>query len=105
LADLVQIVRHAIEPASAPLETYGEQVRRNYERWKVEKVKAGVSFTAEQEEWLDRMAEHIGTSLRLEQTDFETGWFGQQGSLGRAYSLFGDALAPLIVELNEKVAA
>ena len=29
--------------------------------------------------WLDRMAEHIATSLAIESTDFETGWFGQHG--------------------------
>ena len=105
LADLVQLVRHAIEPESELLEPYGDEVRQNFERWKAEKRSAGVTFTAEQEEWLDRMAEHIATSLRVEPRDFESGWFGQQGSLGRAHALFGDRLRGLMKELNERLAA
>ena len=51
------------------------------------------------------MAAHIASSLAIEPADFETGWFGQQGSLGRAHALFGDALRPLLAELNERLAA
>ena len=63
------------------------------------------AFTPEQREWLDRMAEHIATSLAIEPDDFEAGWFGQHGSLGRAHALFGDKLKPLMAELNERLAA
>jgi type I restriction enzyme R subunit len=80
-------------------------VRRKYAAWKAERAEAGVAFTAEQEAWLDRMAEHIATSLRIEPRDFETGWFAQQGSLGRARTVFGDKLTPLIKELNQRLAA
>jgi type I restriction enzyme R subunit len=66
---------------------------------------AATAFTAEQREWLDRMAEHIATSLAIEPEDFETGWFGQHGSLGKAHVLFGERLRPLMAELNEKLAA
>ncbi len=51
------------------------------------------------------MAEHIATSLAIEPEDFETGWFGQHGSLGKAHALFGDTLRPLMAELNERLAA
>lgn len=51
------------------------------------------------------MAEHIATSLAIAPDDFETGWFGQHGSLGRAHALFGNQLQPLIAELNERLAA
>jgi type I restriction enzyme, R subunit len=104
LADLVTLVRHAIEPA-VPLRVYAEEVQLNYVVWKAEQRRAGVSFTAEQEEWLDRMAEHIATSLAIEPADFEIGWFGQHGSLGRAHALFGEKLTPLMAELNERLAA
>lgn len=105
LADLVQLVRHAIEPAVAPLEAYADQVRAKFELWKAEKQNGGLIFNAEQEQWLDRMAEHIATSLRVETPDFEAGWFGQQGSLGRAHAIFGDGLPTLMAELNERLAA
>ncbi len=105
LADLVQLVRRAIHPDGLAVKPHGEQVLYNYALWKHEKQRAGVGFTAEQDEWLDRMAEHIATSLAIESSDFETGWFGQHGSLGRAHALFGDRLTPLIAELNERLAA
>ena len=64
-----------------------------------------MKFTTEQSEWLDRIAEHIATSLAIETGDFADGWFGQRGSLGRAHALFGDKLKPLLAELNESLAA
>ena len=53
----------------------------------------------------DRMAEHIATSLEIQPDDFQDGWFGQHGSLGRAHQLFGDKLTPLLAELNRRLAA
>ena len=104
LADLVQIVRHALR-ADAPLTPYAEEVRVRYAVWKAERLSAAARFTSEQEEWLDRMAEHIATSLAIEHQDFDTGWFSQHGSLGHAHALFGDQLGPLLAELNETLAA
>lgn len=51
------------------------------------------------------MAEHIATSLVIEPEDFETGWFGQHGSLGSAHALFGDRLPAILAELNGTLAA
>ncbi len=104
LADLVSLVRHAIIPG-VPLEPYAEAVRLNYREWMRQKARAGAAFTPEQREWLDRMAEHIATSLTIEPEDFEDGWFGQRGSLGKAHALFGDRLKTLLAELNERLAA
>jgi type I restriction enzyme R subunit len=104
LADLVSLVRHAIVP-DYPLQPYGSDVLSNYVRWKRERAEAGIVFTDEQLEWLDRMAEHIATSLAIETDDFQDGWFGQHGSLGKAHALFGDKLQSLLAELNERLAA
>ena len=101
LADLVSLVRHAIQPTMT-LEPYADVVRARYEQWLAEKSAA---FTPEQREWLDRMAEHIATSLEITPDDFEDGWFGQHGSLGRAHALFGAELPNLLAELNERLAA
>ena len=100
----MKLVRHAIEPA-VPLRPYAEEVRLNYAVWKAEQRRQGAQFTAEQEEWLDRMAEHVATSLAIEPDDFETGWFAQHGSLGKAHALFGGRLERLMAELNERLAA
>ena len=101
LADLVSLVRHAIQPTMT-LEPYADVVRARYEQWLAEK---SATFTPEQREWLDRMAEHIATSLEITPDDFEDGWFGQHGSLGKAHALFGAELPKLLAELNERLAA
>jgi type I restriction enzyme R subunit len=88
-----------------PLLPYAEEVRERYAVWRLEQERRGVKFTFEQEEWLDRMAEHIATSLTIEPDDFQDGWFGQHGSLSRAHALFGERLQPLLAELNESLAA
>ena len=103
LADLVNLVRHALIPAFT-LVPYREELRERYEAWLKERG-AEHAFTAEQREWLDRIAEHIATSLAIEPADFETGWFSQHGSLGKAHALFGEKLKPLITELNTRLAA
>ena len=103
LADLVTLVRHALIPALT-LVPYRDELRERYQAW-LKEQDADKTFTPEQREWLDRMAEHIATSLAIEPEDFETGWFGQHGSLGKAHALFGDKLKPLMAELNERLAA
>jgi type I restriction enzyme R subunit len=101
LTDLVNLVRHALIPTFT-LVPYRDELRERYQKWLRDRDAA---FTPEQREWLDRMAEHIATSLAIAPEDFETGWFGQHGSLGRAHALFGDKLKPLMTELNERLAA
>ncbi|MBN8279028.1 MAG: DEAD/DEAH box helicase family protein [Gammaproteobacteria bacterium] len=103
LADLVTLVRHALIP-DFTLVPYAEEVRARYDTWLAERDAARI-FTPEQREWLDRMAEHIATSLAIDADDFQDGWFGQHGSLGKAHALFGDKLKPLLAELNERLAA
>jgi len=103
LTDLVALVRHALMPAMT-LVPYREELRERYQQWLKDR-NADNAFRPEQREWLDRMAEHIATSLAIAPEDFETGWFGQHGSLGRAQALFGVRLKPLITELNERLAA
>ncbi|MBI3427065.1 MAG: DEAD/DEAH box helicase family protein [Acidobacteria bacterium] len=103
LADLVSLVRHALIP-TLTLVPYADELRERYQAWLIER-EAATAFTPEQREWLDRMAEHIANSLSIEPEDFEDGWFGQHGSLGKAHALFGDQLKPLLAELNERLVA
>ncbi len=103
LSDLLNLVRHALIPAFT-LVPYQDELIERYQTWLKERDPEN-RFTAEQREWLDRIAEHIGTSLSIEPDDFEDGWFGQHGNLGKAYSLFGGRLEPLLAELNERLVA
>ena len=103
LADLVHLVRCALLP-NFTLVPYRDGLHKRYQAWLQERD-ADNAFTEEQREWLDHIAEHIANSLAIEPRDFESGWFGQQGSLGQAHALFGDELRPLMAELNERLAA
>ena len=103
LADLVNLVRHALRP-NVPLVPYREEVMERYAEWLAEHD-ADTAFTPEQREWLDRMAEHIANSLAITRNDFEIGWFQQRGSLGRAHALFGTDLDALLDELSRALAA
>lgn len=104
ITDLVTLIRHTLDP-STPLLPFGDMVRERYSVWQQQQAAAGVEFTAEQEEWLDKIAEHVATSLAIEMDDFEAGWFYQRGSLGKAHQLFGDDLTRIVTELNEALAA
>ena len=103
LADLVNLVRHALIPALT-LVPYREELHERYEAWLQER-NAEQTFTPEQREWLDGMAIHIANSLSIEPADFEDGWFGQHGSIGKAHALFGAQLPQLLAEMNERLVA
>jgi type I restriction enzyme, R subunit len=103
LVDVVALVKHAIDP-STPLAPMGMTVEERYREWLGEKEKAGVTFTADQRKWLDAIKDHIASSLAIEQDDLEEVPFNTIGGLGRAYELFGDRLAPILDELNMRLA-
>jgi type I restriction enzyme R subunit len=104
LVDVVALVKHAIDPSTllAPL---GITVEERYQDWLSDKAEAGMSFTADQKKWLDAIKDHIASSLAVEQDDLEEVPFNTIGGLGRAYELFGDTLAPILDELNMRLAA
>lgn len=103
LVDIVALVKHALDP-STPLAPMGMTVEERYQEWLGEKEKAGVTFTADQKKWLDAIKDHIASSLAIEQDDLEEVPFNTIGGLGRAYELFGDRLAPILDELNVRLA-
>jgi type I restriction enzyme R subunit len=104
VTDLVSLIRHTLRP-SEPLTPFADVVRHRYQSWRAEQAAACVTFTDEQTRWLDKIAEHIATSLAIEMEDFHEGWFGQRGSLGKAHELFGDRLPVIIAEMNKALTA
>lgn len=104
LVDVIALVRHAIDP-NTPLAPVGLTVAERYQQWLAEKQAAGMTFTADQQKWLDAIKDHIASSLNFEQDDFEGVPFHDFGGLGRAYELFGDKLAAILDELNARLAA
>jgi type I restriction enzyme R subunit len=103
LVDVVALVKHALDPSTL-LSPMGMAVEERYQEWLSEKEKAGVTFTADQKKWLDAIKDHIASSLAIEQDDLEEVPFNTIGGLGRAYELFGETLAPILDELNMRLA-
>lgn len=104
LADLIALVRHAIDPA-APLVPVEQTVGERYAAWMTEHEKDGGPFTPEQRKWLDAIRDHIATSLRIERDDLSDVPFNQMGGLGKAAAVFGDTLDAILDELNTRLAA
>ena len=104
LADLIALVRHAIDPA-APLVPLEATVAERYSAGLAEREAAGGPFTPDQRKWLAAIRDHIATSLRIERDDFTDVPFSQMGGLGRAALVFGDTLDAILDELNERLAA
>ncbi|HZZ26928.1 MAG TPA: type I restriction-modification enzyme R subunit C-terminal domain-containing protein [Pirellulales bacterium] len=104
ITDLVSLIRHALQPTE-PLTPFAEVVRSRYAAWRAQQTEAGAAFSDEQAAWLDKIAEHIATSLAIEMDDFQDGWFAQRGNLGKAHELFGDRLPIILNEMNRVLAA
>ncbi len=101
LVDVISMVKHAADE-HAPLLTASERVERAFAR-----VTAGLTFTADQQKWLDRIREHLRENLSIEREDFDAmPIFSDAGGLGVVRRLFGEAtLDDLLDHLNEAIAA
>lgn len=104
LTNVISLVRFAIGEVDA-LEPFDEVVNRRFVGWLAAQQKAGRKFTTEQLAWLAMIKDHIATSLRVEQGDFEYEPFHNRGGLIKAHVVFGDALPELLEELNKVLAA
>jgi type I restriction enzyme R subunit len=97
--DLVSLVRTAIEPTT-PLEPFEEHVRQRFAAWLEEKRTAGITFTADQLAWLEKMRDYISASGSVDREHLEA-----DNVLGPIYKSFGEQLWPLMEELNLTLAA
>ncbi len=99
LADLVSLVRHAVQ-LDDELLPYPERVDQRYRDWLAAQQAAGRTFTPQQRWWLDKIAEHIGVNLAVSVDDFDGGEFFKQGGQFAAVRVFGKELVGLLGELN-----
>ena len=104
LVDVVALVRHALDPGSA-LVPVGMTVEERYQEWLGRQAATGLQYTAEQRKWLDAIKDHIASSLRIEQDDFDDVPFNGLGGFGKAYELFGEQLGSILEAMNEGLAA
>ena len=100
LVDIISMVKHAANDQN-PLLTAEERVSRAFER-----VTAGQTFTAEQQQWLDRIKAHLVANLTIDPEDFDVlPVFTRAGGRSQATRVFGGHLLQLVSQLNEAVAA
>jgi type I restriction enzyme R subunit len=101
LVDIVSMVKHAADDHQ-PLLTAQERVERALAR-----VTAGITFTAEQQRWMDRIREHVRANLSIDREDFDLiPIFSDVGGLQIARRVFPPgALDRLIRDLNGAIAA
>lgn len=104
LADIVSLVRFAIGEEEELL-PFAEHVERRFEEWLQAQQQSGHRFTDEQRAWLEAIRDHIAGSVSMGLEDFQFAPFDQRGGLGRAYTLFGQELAPLLEQLNRELVA
>jgi type I restriction enzyme R subunit len=104
LTDIVSLVRYALEQENE-LVPYPERVTERFQTWLLQQENAGRKFTDEQLAWLERIRDHVAASLAISADDFDYAPFSEHGGIGKAHEIFGDALTPLLDELNEALAA
>jgi len=101
LVDIVSMVKHAAD-GEAPLLTAAERVELAFT-----KITAGHIFTDDQQQWLDRIREHLRANLSIDREDFElVPVLSDAGGWPVARRIFGEhELEELIASLNEAIAA
>ena len=100
LADLISMVKHAAREAE-PLLTAAERVAAA-----LAEIRAFHTFTPEQSQWLDFIAQHLVENLCVDTADLDNQpVFTKHGGLARARRVFGDQLPRLIERLNYTLAA
>jgi type I restriction enzyme R subunit len=102
LADLVSLVRHAVQ-LDDELVPFPEQVARRYAQWLADQQAANRVFTIEQRWWLDRIATHIGVNLEALPADLDYGEFFTRGGRLAAARELGADWAGLLEELNTRL--
>jgi type I restriction enzyme R subunit len=103
LADLVSLVRHAVQ-LDDELVPYPERVARRYAEWMADQEAQGRIFTPEQRWWLDQIARHIGVNLAISPDDLSAPPFFDRGGLFGAARVLGPDVKRVLEEMNEALA-
>ena len=104
LTNLVSLVRQALDP-DGNLVAYPMTVEERYHNWLAQQAQAGTTFTDEQLVWLERVRDHLSTSLSISPEDFELEPFVGHGGYGRANTTFNGRLATLLEDLSQELVA
>lgn len=95
LTDIISLVRFAMGETET-LEPFSVMLEEKFQQWLM-----GKKFSSEQVSWLEKIKEHIITSVRIDVEDLQE--MPQEAFQG--YQLFGNDLMDILDELNEVLAA
>ncbi len=95
LTDIISLVRFAMGETET-LEPFAVTVEEKFQQWLM-----GKTFSSEQVSWLEKIKEHIITSVRIDVEDLQE--MPQEAFQG--VQLFGNDLMNILNELNEVLAA
>mgnify|MGYP003120201835 CR=1 FL=1 len=105
LTALVALIRRVTGLDDA-LTRHSDRVRRNFQNWILKRHSgAGEKFTEQQMEWLRMIRDHLATSFTIERDDLDMAPFNGKGGLGQMYTLFGDKMDDVMIEMNEALSA
>jgi len=103
ISDFLALLRFELGKTTA-LEPYLDTVDKRFAEWLSRQEEKGVEFTQEQLIWLEKIKNHVATSVEIEADDFEYAPFQQLGGLGKAVNVFGqEKFNKILVEINTKV--
>jgi len=100
LVDIISMVKHAAREEE-PLCTAEQRIHRVFD-----KMALSASLTPEQQQWLDKIREHLIANLSISKDDFDIiPIFANVGGWGKANRVFDGQLPDLIRQWNEAIAA
>jgi type I restriction enzyme R subunit len=95
LTDIISLVRFAMGETET-LEPFSVTVEEKFQQWL-----AGKKFSSEQVRWLEKIKDHIITSVRIDVEDLQE----MPHEAFQGYKLFGNDLINILEKLNEVLAA
>lgn len=98
LTNLVQLVRFAIG-IDENLESFDKAANQRFNLWKGRQLKKGVTFTKEQNEWLERIKDYIISNAYMNKSDIQEN-LDDKGGIFRAKAVFGNELDAILDDLN-----
>jgi type I restriction enzyme R subunit len=100
LVDIISMVKHAAREEE-PLCTAEQRIHRVFD-----KMAYSISLTPDQQQWLDKIREHLIANLSISKDDFDIiPLFANEGGWGKANRVFNGELPVLIQQWNEAIAA
>jgi type I restriction enzyme R subunit len=100
LVDIISMVKHAAREEE-PLCTAEQRIYRVFD-----KMTYSASLTADQQQWLDKIREHLIANLSISKDDFDIiPLFANEGGWGKANRVFNGKLPACIQLWNEAIAA